>query len=117
MRIDKGRKHDFRVFKESGVHVHPQIEVQTDSGYQGIRNYHGKSELPYKRSKKKILTAEQKRYNHTVSSSRVQVEHIIREIKVFRILGERYRNRRCRFALRVNLIAGIYNYELNKFFN
>ena len=117
VQIDKGRKHDFRVFKESKVHIHPQIEAQTDCGYQGIRNYHGKSELPYKRSKKKVLTAAQKRYNHTVSSSRVQVEHIIREVKVFRILGERYRNRRCRFALRVNLISGIYNYELNDFFD
>ncbi len=45
-----------------------------------------------------------------VSSSRVQVEHIIRKQKVFRILGERYTNRRRRFGLRVNLIAGIYNY-------
>ncbi|MEG4234701.1 IS5/IS1182 family transposase, partial [Microcoleus sp. Pol11C3] len=29
------------------------------------------------------------------------------------ILSERYRNRRRRFGLRFNLIAGIYNYELN----
>lgn len=117
VQMDKGRKHDFRVFKESKVHIHPHIKVQTDSGYQGIRNYHGNSELPYKRSKKKVLTTEQKRYNRAVSSSRVQVEHIIREVKVFRILGERYRNRRHRFALRVNLISGFYNYELNKFFD
>jgi hypothetical protein len=31
--------------------------------------------------------------------------------KVFRVLGERYRNRRKRFGLRVNLIAGIYNLD------
>ncbi|MGH9945233.1 MAG: IS5/IS1182 family transposase, partial [Pyrinomonadaceae bacterium] len=30
-----------------------------------------------------------------------------------RILAERYRNRRKRFSLRFNLIAGIYNFELN----
>ncbi|MCA1626568.1 MAG: IS5/IS1182 family transposase, partial [Acidobacteria bacterium] len=30
-----------------------------------------------------------------------------------RIIAERYRNRRKRFALRFNLIAGLYNYELN----
>ncbi|MGH9945501.1 MAG: IS5/IS1182 family transposase, partial [Pyrinomonadaceae bacterium] len=28
-------------------------------------------------------------------------------------LAERYRNRRKRFSLRFNLIAGIYNFELN----
>ncbi|WP_347269349.1 MULTISPECIES: hypothetical protein [Cyanophyceae] len=33
-------------------------------------------------------------------------------MKIFRILSSRYRNRSQRFGLRVNLIAGIYNYEL-----
>ena len=117
VQIDKGRKHDFRVFKESRVYIHPDIRTETDSGYQGIKKYHGNSALPFKRSRKKELTKEQKQHNHTVSSSRVQVEHIIRELKVFRILGERYRNRRKRFGLRVNLIAGIYNYELYTVFD
>ncbi len=40
------------------------------------------------------------------------VEHIIREIKIFKILSYPYRNRRKRFGLRVNLIAAIYNFEL-----
>ena len=101
------------MFKESAVHIPADIKSQTDSGYQGIGKYHQNSELPYKHSKKIKLTKEQKKHNHLVSSSRVQIEHIIRELKVFRILGERYRNRRKRFGLRVNLIAGIYNYELN----
>ena len=117
IQIEKGRKHDFRVFKESKVHIHPDILTETDSGYQGIKKLHTYSAYPHKHSKNKVLTKEQKQYNHTVSSSRIQVEHIIREIKVFRILGERYRNRRRRFGLRVNLIAGIYNYELNNVFD
>jgi hypothetical protein len=117
VQIDKGRKHDFRVFKESKVHMHPAIRTETDSGYQGIKKYHSNSALPHKHSKKKKLTREQKQYNHAISGSRVQVEHIIRKQKVFRILGERYRNRRKRFGLRVNLIAGIYNYELYNVFD
>ncbi|MCR6569870.1 IS5/IS1182 family transposase, partial [Acinetobacter baumannii] len=32
--------------------------------------------------------------------------------KAFRILGERYRNRRKRFGLRMNLIAGMVNWML-----
>lgn len=39
-------------------------------------------------------------------------EHIIRSLKIFRILSERYPNRRRRFGLRFNLIAAIYNHEL-----
>ena len=32
-----GKRHDFRLFKESGVHVHPIIRSLTDTGYQGIQ--------------------------------------------------------------------------------
>ena len=110
--VGKGRKHDFRLFKESKTFFHPQLNVKADSGYQGMKKLHEKSEVPYKRSKKKPLTKEQKAYNHSVSSERVLVEHGIRKLKVFRILSERYRNRRKRFGLRVNLIAGILNYKL-----
>jgi hypothetical protein len=48
-----------------------------------------------------------------LARKRIVIEHIFRKLKVFRILSERYRNRRKRFALRFNLIAAIYNRELN----
>ena len=38
-------------------------------------------------------------------------EHAIGFIKRFKIVADRYRNRRKRFGLRFNLIAGICNYE------
>ena len=37
---------------------------------------------------------------------------INRRLKIFKILGNRYRNRRRRYGLRCNLLAAIYNYEL-----
>jgi len=58
------------------------------------------------------LTKEQKINNHKLSSQRIFVENVIRSLKIFRILSERYRNRRQRFGLRFNLIAAIYNLEL-----
>ena len=42
------------------------------------------------------------------------LEHINRRFKIFKILAERYRNRRRRYGLRCNLIAALYNYELNQ---
>jgi len=57
--------------------------------------------MPKKKSKKKTLTKEDKKYNRTISSQRVFVEHIIREPKIFRIIAERYRNRRKRFGTKV----------------
>ncbi|MDE3017316.1 MAG: IS5/IS1182 family transposase, partial [Pseudomonadota bacterium] len=40
------------------------------------------------------------------------IENVIRFLKRFHILTDRYRNRRKRFGLRFNLIAAIYNQEL-----
>ena len=49
--------------------------------------------------------------NRQISSKRMKIEHIIGRIKRFSIISERYRNRRRRFGLRLNLICGIVNYE------
>jgi hypothetical protein len=58
------------------------------------------------------LTSEQRRFNRRLAQIRVKVEHVNRKLKIFRILSERYRNRRKRFGLRFNLISGLLNYEL-----
>jgi hypothetical protein len=60
----------------------------------------------------KPLTAEAEKHNHTIGSQRVMIEHIIREIKIFKIVAERYRNRRKRFYLCLNLIEAICKPEL-----
>jgi hypothetical protein len=70
------------------------------------------TEIPKKRSKKNPLTEVDKKENQRISSSRVTVENVIRSIKIFRIIAEKYRNRRKRLSLRLNLIAAIYNYQL-----
>ena len=44
--------------------------------------------------------------------SAISIEPVNAKLKVFRIVGERYRCRRRRFGLRFNLIAGLYNFEL-----
>jgi hypothetical protein len=110
--IAKGRIHDFRLFKESKTAIHPSIKSLTDSGYQGIQKIHGNADKPIKGTKKKPLTKEDKKHNHEIGSKRVMVEHVIREIKIFKIVASTYRNRRKRFGLRMNLIAAIYNFEL-----
>ena len=85
-----------------------------DSGYQGIAGLHSNSLIPHKKPKKKELPKLQKTYNKMLSSARVKVENVLAWLKRFRIITERYRNRRKRFGLRFNLIAGIYNLELQQ---
>ena len=110
--FSNGKKHDFKLFKDSKTICSSNVLILGDSGYQGLANLHSNSQIPIKKTKGKFLNKQQKIYNHNLSSERILVENIIRKIKIFRILKERYRNRRKRFSLRFNLIAAIYNKEL-----
>ena len=92
--------------------IGPNIKVLTDTGYQGIAKIHANSELPKKKTKKNPLTKEDKKNNRKLSSQRAVNENIIGSLKRFKIIADKYRNRRKRFGLRFNLIAGIYNLEL-----
>ena len=72
----KGRQHDFKVFKVSGVHFHPDTKSLVDKGYQGIQKLHPNSELPEKKPKGGQLTQTQKAYNRALSKKRICIEHI-----------------------------------------
>lgn len=107
-----GRRHDFQLFKESGAKVPPNALLLADAGYQGVAGIHPNSQTPFKKTKLHPLDKEQIHCNKTLSRKRIVIEHIFRKLKIFRILRERYRNRRKRFGLRFNLIAAVYNMEL-----
>jgi hypothetical protein len=111
--FSNGKRHDFRLFKESKTHIHQAIKVVTDTGYQGLQKIHGKTELPKKKSKRKPLTQEDKKNNRKLASERALNENVIGRVKRFKIVADRYRNRRKRFRLRFNLISAIYNMELS----
>jgi hypothetical protein len=85
-----------------------------DTGYQGMQKLHNNTSLPKKKTKKNPLTRQDKTNNQKIASERVLNENVIGKIKRFKIIADRYRNRRKRFGLRMNLIAGIHNFELGK---
>lgn len=107
----EGKKQDFALFKASRTVLDVSILSLADSGYQGIDKLHANSQTPKKKSKLHPLTVEQKAANREISRVRITVENVIGRLKVFRILAERYRNRRKRFGLRFNLLAAICNLE------
>lgn len=75
----------------------------------GLQKLHARTVMPKKRSKKNPLTKEDRAGNRAISKSRVQAENVIACVKRFKILSEKYRNRRRRFGLRFSLIAAFYN--------
>jgi len=108
-----GSVHDFTLYKSStGSAVSSDVKIKTDSGYQGIVAYHANSEVPFKKTKNKPLSPEEKAFNRRLARERIAIEHVNRQIKTYKIMSERYRNRRRRHKLRMTLICAIRNSEI-----
>jgi hypothetical protein len=110
--VAKGRVHDFKMLKQSRLPFRKTQLCLADRGYQGFAKQNKCACTPTRKPRKKELPQEEKQHNQALARLRVRAEHVIRRFKVFRIFSSRYRNRRKRFGLRLNLIAGILNYEL-----
>jgi DDE superfamily endonuclease len=108
----KGKVHDFRIFKHSKTRIQGGILLLGDKGYQGVVKLHANSQTPHKKPRGKDLCKADRQSNRNLAQRRIIIEHVNRRLKIFRILAERYRNRRKRFGLRFNLLAGLYNFEL-----
>jgi len=108
-----GTTHDFTMFKDSLVGVLPDdISALLDSGYQGANKFFVNAIVPFKACKLHPLTDEQKAGNTILSKYRVAIEHVNREIKIFRICKETYRGKGQRGLIRVKLIASLYNHRI-----
>ena len=79
--------------------------------YQGI---YDKSLIPIKAKRGCKLNPVLKPHNREINKRRRRIEQVFGALKIFRILSECYRNRGKRLGLRSNLIARIYNIELNE---
>jgi hypothetical protein len=107
-----GKVHDFQIYKDSiGSGVGSEVTIKTDSGYQGIADCHANNEVPFKKSKNRPLSKEERLFNRRLSVERVMIEHINREIKIFKIMSYPYRNRRRRHHLRISLLCDVRKYD------
>jgi DDE superfamily endonuclease len=110
--FSKGRVHDFRLFKRERIPFGTDQLCLADKGYQGMAKVHRQSCIPTKKPRKAKLDAFEREHNRLLARLRVVIEQVNRRMKIFRILAERYRNRRRRYGLRFNLIAALINLEL-----
>ena len=91
------------------AHITASYGIAESNIYRGSKC--ANSLLPKKRSKNPPLSKQEHKDNRKISKKSIFIEHAICFVKRFRILSERYRNRRHRFALRFSLIAGICNFD------
>jgi len=107
-KVYRGRVHDFAIRKKQKSLPTNAVKI-VDSGYQGLQKIASNVWLPFKRSKKRPLSSEQKQHNKALAQLRVKIEHKIAQFKTFKILADKYRNFQKKLNLRLNIIAGIVN--------
>ena len=108
--IGFGSQHDISLARDNVRNLLISSHCFADLAYFGLKEIGGRLFTPFKKPKGRMLEPIQKDINREISRRRIVVEHVIGRLKRFRIVSERYRNRRRRYGLRMNLIAGILNW-------
>ncbi len=91
-----------------------ELRVFYDLGYLGVeKDFENQiSILPYKKKKGKILSDLQKEWNKAQAKIRIKVEHVIAQIKKFRISCDTFRNKLCRYDTVSDIVCGIINFKI-----
>jgi hypothetical protein len=93
-------------------HFHRVVYAWGIGATRGWKSKVAESWFPSRRPRQRELETEQVAFNQVFARFRVKVEHRIRLLKIVRILKERYRNRRRRFGIRLQLMTGFVNWML-----
>jgi len=109
-----GSHHDYKIYKSKHPTLPEELLQFYDLGYVGIeKDFPDQiSILPYKKKKGKELTISQKEWNKLQSKIRINVEHVIAQIKKFRINREVFRNKLCRYDMVSEIVCGIVNFKI-----
>jgi hypothetical protein len=111
---DRGRIHDYEIFKNKHPITPLQVENVLDLGYLGVKNEFPtvKSVLPFRKKRKSELSDGEKRYNRKYSKLRIIVEHTVSRIKKFGIMGTKFRNRLGRYDHASDIVSGLVNFRI-----
>jgi hypothetical protein len=111
---DKGRKHDYAVYKDKHPVTPPQVANVADLGYKGADKDFPtvRYVLPVKKKRKRKLTKKEKRYNRKLARERVVVEHAIARTKKYGIMGSKYRNSLRRYDRTSSIVSGLVNFRI-----
>jgi len=114
-----GRVSDHLLLRATGVmrQVPEGVVVRVDKGYEGLEEEYPevKVQKPKKARRGHPLTVLEKILNRTMSALRMPVEHVIGDLKKYRMLAGIYRGEPERYDENASVIAGLHNYkELGK---
>jgi hypothetical protein len=111
---ERGRKHDYAVYKDKHPKTPSQVENHFDLGYLGVKDDFPtiRSVLPIKKRRKRKLSKKQRRHNKGLARKRVVVEHTISRVKKFNIMGNRFRNRLKHYDDASDIVSGLVNFRI-----
>jgi hypothetical protein len=83
--------------------------------FSGDKAYIGENQIttPYKKPKNGELTESQKEKNKALSSNRIFVEHLIRVVKVFKVVQERFRLQKSRYKSVLLTVCGLVRLRIS----
>ncbi len=110
---ERGRKHDYSIYKENHPETPPEVENVFDLGYLGVKKDfpNVKCVLPFKKKRRRKLSRKERRHNRRLSRKRVVVEHAISRVKKFGIMGNRFRNRLKHYDHASDIVSGLVNFR------
>lgn len=101
------------MFKQSRVWSYQLIQASKkqdfDLGFLEVTKYLPRANVPHKASKLHPLTKTQKQENKQLAQSRIVIEHINRELKIFKICRYTRRHKQKKHKLFWSIVAGIVN--------
>ncbi len=113
-RRQRGRRHDYRVYKKNHPDLPKDVTSMFDLGFLGVEKDYPqqRSSLPIKKEKGCELTAEEKEYNRNHSANRIVIEHAICRLKKYKIMKDVFRNRLRKYNKVSDIVSGLINYRI-----
>ena len=113
-RRQRGRKHDYKVYKKNHPDLPKEVMSMFDLGFLGVEKDFPEqlSSLPIKKEKGCELTEVEKEYNENHSAKRIVIEHAICRIKKYRIMNDVFRNRLRKYDRVSDIVSGLVNYRI-----
>jgi hypothetical protein len=100
---EPGPRNDSKLLEGTQAELPQTLEFIGDKAYVGRRN----TTTPIKKPRGGQLTPAQKDFNQEVSQKRVDVEHLIRVVKIFRIAKQEFRMRSRMYELVISCVCGL----------
>jgi hypothetical protein len=114
----KGRRHDYDVYKKNHPVISKAVVNVFDLGYLGVEKDFPEllSSIPQRKKRNLDLSKEERCYNKYHSKRRIVIEHTICRLKKYRILADVFRNNLRKHNKVSDIVAGLVNYRImNKY--